>query len=270
MEVSGRTVGRSDGRTVGQSDGLSLGLSDGRTVGQSEGRRGAGSGRLTDRPTDRLIDRPGIVTLALLCLSLAVPASAQDSLPVLERHDSVSIRFVDTDLRAVVQALGRWLPKPVLVAGLPGNRVSLETQGMVSRATVAVLLRGLLESQNLLFQEDSGFIRIGPKPDGQAVGRSVGGTGGTQDTTPVQLYVIRLKHGRAADVAATVNQLFGGSGEFSGRNSLGGSGTLSDELRRQADRPTVRPTDPLTDRPTFRPPALPPPSRAPSPSSPTS
>jgi general secretion pathway protein D len=190
--------------------------------------------------------------LAFLLAGLAPGLAAQDSLPVRERQDSVTVRFVDADLRAVVQALGRYLPKPVLVAGLPGNRVSLETQGMVSRATVAALLRGLVESQNLIFQEDSGFIRIGPKPEGPTVRRS----DGPVDTAAVELFVIRLKHARAADVAATVNLLFGGSGEFSGRSGLG-SGTLSDELRRQAEQPPDRRTVGPSDHPTVGPPDRP-------------
>jgi general secretion pathway protein D len=45
------------------------------------------------------------------------------------------------------------------------------------------------------------------------------------------LFVIRLKHARAVDVAATVNLLFGASGEFAGHAGLS-AGTLSDELRR--------------------------------------
>jgi general secretion pathway protein D len=189
------------------------------------------------------------VRLALFALIVPCAALAQDTLAVHERQDSIAIRFVDTDLRAVVQALGRYLPKPVVVAGLPGNRVSLETQGPVSRATVATLLRGLIESQGLLFQEDSAFIRIGPKPEGQSDGRTDGRSVGQMDTALVQLFVVRLKHARAADVAATVNLLFGGSGEFSGRSGLG-SGTLSDELRRQAVPPTDRPTVRPSDRPT--------------------
>jgi len=56
----------------------------------------------------------------------------------------------------------------------------------------------------------------------------------------VQLYVIRLRHARAADVAATVNLLFGGSGAFSGSSGLS-SGTLSQELRRQQVPPVGAP-----------------------------
>src|SRR5207245_3150028 len=71
-----------------------------------------------------------------------------------------------------------------------------------------------------------------PPPSG-GPGGSAGqpsGVGG-QGVGPVQLFVIRLKHARASDVAATVNLLFGAGGEFSGRAGLS-TGTLSDELRR--------------------------------------
>lgn len=168
----------------------------------------------------------GATALAWMLVSTAVsPLAGQ----VSESADSVSVRFVDADLRSVVHALGRYLPKPVVVAGLPGNRVSLESQGMVDRHTVGVLLRGLVQSQNLLFEEDSAFIRIGPRPEAPPRVESAN----TQDTAAVQLFVIRLKHARAADVAATVNLLFGGGGEFSGRGGQA-NGTLSDELRRSA------------------------------------
>jgi general secretion pathway protein D len=194
-----------------------------------------------------------------LVLSLLGPrlALSQDTISVRVSQDSVSVRFVDADLRAVVQALGRYLPKPVVVAGLPGNRVSLETQGPVSRATVVTLLRGLVESQSLLFQEDSAFIRIGPRP--AEIQRADGRIGGLADTAEVQLFVLRLKHARAADVAATVNILFGGGGEFSGRSGIG-AGTLSDELRRSSvptyQQPSEQPNADRSAPPRSRPSAL--------------
>jgi len=162
---------------------------------------------------------------------------AQDT-PVQNRGDSVQVHFIDADLRAVVQALGSYLPKPLMVSGLPSVRVTLDTPTPVARTAVAGLLRGLIESQNLLFVEDSGFIRIGPN-DGREGGRAEG-RDGAMAGGEVQLFVMRLKHARAADVAAAVNLLFGGSGEFSGRSGLGG-GTLSDELRRNAEPPPALP-----------------------------
>lgn len=175
---------------------------------------------------------------------LAAPLAAQDTLAVRTHADSVSIRFIDADLRAVVQALGRFMPKPLMVAGLPANRVSLETPAPVARGAVLALLRGLVESQNLSFEEDSAFIRIGP-----ADRPTVRPSAHSADSSQVQLFVLRLKHARAADVAATVNLLFGASGEFSGQGGMS-RGTLSEELNRSAvpsDRPSDRPNpDPAT------------------------
>jgi len=157
---------------------------------------------------------------------------AQDTSAIRFTGDSVSVRFIDTDIRAVIQAIAQYLPKPVLVGPIQPTRVTLETPGPVDRATLRSLLRGLLESQNLEFVEDSAFYRVGPRqqPEQRPARRA------TSDSGPVQLFVIRLRHARASDVAATVNQLFGGSGAFSGQSGLS-TGTLSDELRRNVVPP---------------------------------
>jgi general secretion pathway protein D len=170
-------------------------------------------------------------------LVLSAPLAGQDTSSVRTTNDSVSVRFVDADIRGVIQALGRYLPKPVLVGAIQPVRVSLETPTRVARSAVRDLLKGLVESQNLEFTEDSSFFRIGPPrplPPGGGVGGAglpPGGGAVGQGTAQVQLFVIRLKHARASDVAATVNLLFGAGGEFSGRAGLS-TGTLSDELRR--------------------------------------
>jgi general secretion pathway protein D len=153
--------------------------------------------------------------------------------PIQALGDSVQVRFVDTDLRAVIQAMGQYLPKPVLEGNVPGVRVSLETPVPVSRDRLATLLRGLVEAQNLVYTEDSAFIRIGPAP-------AVAPVSATPAAQPedIRLFVIRLKHARAADVAATVNLLFGAGGQFSDHPGLSG-GTLSQELERHNVPPQV-------------------------------
>jgi general secretion pathway protein D len=149
------------------------------------------------------------------------------------------VRFVETDIRAVIQAIGRYLPKPVVLGPIQPVRVSLETPGPVDRTTLLALLKGVVESQNLEFVEDSSFYRVGPR----SVERPVGRPAAISDSGPVRLFVIRLRHARASDVAATVNQLFGGSGAFSGQPGLS-SGTLSDELRRNVVPPAGVPAAP--------------------------
>ena len=171
------------------------------------------------------------LVIAMLCV-MPVPMSAQDTTAIRFRNDSVSVRFIETDIRAIIQAIGQYLPKPVLIGPIQPVRVTLETPGPVDRATLRSLLRGLLESQNLEFIEDSAFYRVGPRQ--QVEPRPVRHS--QSDSAPVQLFVIRLRHARASDVAATVNQLFGGTGAFSGQTGLS-TGTLSDELRRNVVPP---------------------------------
>ncbi|HEX4561620.1 MAG TPA: secretin N-terminal domain-containing protein, partial [Gemmatimonadales bacterium] len=165
----------------------------------------------------------------ILILALSPNAlCAQDSAAVRAVHDSVQIRFVDTDLRAVIQALGHYLPKPVIVGALQPTRVSLETPSPVLPASLPALLRTVVESQGLAFDEDSVSFKIGPKPP--PVASTPPADGRSRSDSSVRLFVIRLKHARASDVAGTVNQLFGGGGAYSGSNGV--TNTLSDELRR--------------------------------------
>ncbi len=174
------------------------------------------------------------VAAAALILLATTPLVAQDTTTVRERGDSLTVRLVEVDLRAAIQALGRYLPKPVLVGPIQAGRVTLETPTPVPRSALPTLLRGLVESQGLALLEDSGFYRVSSAPDRfRPPGGGERGAGPPREEQgAVELFVIRLKHARAADVAATVNLLFGGSGAFSGSAGLS-TGTLSDELRRQ-------------------------------------
>ncbi|TMA52505.1 MAG: hypothetical protein E6J75_16785, partial [Deltaproteobacteria bacterium] len=118
------------------------------------------------------------VRIALLLVSATSPSSAQDTTAVRAVNDSISVRFVDTDIRGVIQALGRYLPKPVLVGSIQPARVSLETPTAVPRAGLRGLLKGLVESQGLEFAEDSAFFRIATAPSRPLQPGGVGGGAG--------------------------------------------------------------------------------------------
>ncbi len=178
------------------------------------------------------VKRRGTAWAIVLLLLTSAPLFSQDTTAVRLTNDSISVRFVETDIRAVIHAIGRYLLKPVLVGPIQPVRVTLETPGAVDRVRLLALLRGLVESQNLEFVEDSSFYRINTKPADRPTGRPAV----SADSGPMRLFVIRLRHARASDVAATVNQLFGGSGAFSGQPGLS-AGTLSDELRRNVVPP---------------------------------
>jgi general secretion pathway protein D len=146
--------------------------------------------------------------------------------------DSIAVRFADVDLRAAIQALGRHLDRPVVFANLPPARVSLETPRPVPRHEVAGLLRGLLESLNLELVRDSAYYRVRPRE--QLPAQPQQPQAAAPAAEPV-LTVVRLRHARAADVAATLSQLYGMGGGDLGSGAR--PGTLSEELRRNVVPP---------------------------------
>ena len=176
-------------------------------------------------------------TVAAIALA-AAPAHAQDS-TVLARGDSVLIRIVDVDLRAAVSLLARYLDHPVTFGNITGTRVTLESPRPVPQRDVQRMLKALVESQNLEFAFDSAALlyRVKPKeivrptgPPGVQLGRPSSPISGTQE-----LFVVRLRHARAADVAAMVNVLFGRAAAI---GELGGQPqTLGQDLRQNVVPP---------------------------------
>ncbi|HET7586186.1 MAG TPA: secretin N-terminal domain-containing protein [Gemmatimonadaceae bacterium] len=157
-------------------------------------------------------------------------ALAQGTGSAAASRDSIGIHLVDVDLRVAIQALATHLDRPVVFGSVPDVKVTVETPQPVPQATVATLLRNVLESQNLELVADSGLYRVRTKQDTtatvspQARDREPAGRGDAP-----QLFVIRLHHARAADVAATVNALYG-QGTALGEPGAPPS-TLSDQLR---------------------------------------
>jgi general secretion pathway protein D len=171
------------------------------------------------------------IRLLLVATMFASVSMGAQTAPAIT--DSVSVRFVDVDLRTVVQGLGQYLDHPMVIGSLSGNRVTLETPHPVPRASIPALLRGLLESQQFELRIDTvaGLYRITSRmvvqPQSNA-GPTTPQAGPA--STALVLFTLRLKHARAADVAGTVNALYGRAGAL---GELGGpaSQTLSAALR---------------------------------------
>ncbi|HEX6807365.1 MAG TPA: secretin N-terminal domain-containing protein [Gemmatimonadaceae bacterium] len=176
--------------------------------------------------------RYAVIVLALVAAAARpsdIAAQARDSAVSL-RNDSVSVHLVDADIRAAVEALAPYLDKPVgFGSAVPGARVTLETPAPVARTAVRGLLEGLLESQNLELVRDSAMYRVQAKAPPPAPAAAVT-TAAARAAGPVQLYVIRLKHARAPDVAATVNALFGRASAL-GEPGSGRPATLDQQLQ---------------------------------------
>lgn len=168
----------------------------------------------------RIAERPSLCRRATLAASLAaiMLAAGAELAPAqtpASPADTIEVRFVDSDLRAVVLALGAYLEHPVIIAGLPESRVTLSTPRAVSIAAIAPLLRGLLASQRLELVLDSvaSVYKIIPAPPAAPPSRSAGAGGapsaGPTDDRALNLYMHRLRHARAVDIAATVSAVYG-------------------------------------------------------------
>lgn len=187
---------------------------------------------------------PYLVTL-LFASSHPGAVSAQQQAAVEQRGDSVVIRLVDVELRAAVQALSQYLDRALLIGAIGPQRVTVVPPSPVARSQVVVLLRSLLESNNhQLVTDSAGLYRVVPAEPRREPPRDVSMPGGpagmpTPGSRAVELFVIRLRHARADDVAATVNALYGRAGavgELGGRPS-----TLREQLQQNQLPPAGEP-----------------------------
>jgi general secretion pathway protein D len=159
--------------------------------------------------------------------------------------DTVSIRLTDADLRSAVQLLSQYIDRPIVMSNVPATKVTIETPRAVRKAEVLGLLRATLESQNLELAVDTsagagGAYRIQQRevratlPSDPLAGRRPGGV--------LQLYVLRLRHARAADVAATVNALYGKASAFGEQSAP--MPTLAQQLQQNQVPPLGAPQQP--------------------------
>ncbi|HEX2210353.1 MAG TPA: secretin N-terminal domain-containing protein [Longimicrobium sp.] len=183
---------------------------------------------------------------ALLLMAAAPPLRAQPL--TSESAQGVTINLVEVELRAAVQALSQYLERPVMFGALGNQRVTFTSPRPIPRAEIPGLLRTLLAGQGYVMAEvEGGYQILGGEQAGvpgapagmpqpqfpQPAGGSLASAGG------MELYVIRLRHARAADVAATVNALYGRGGAL---GEIGARrGTLNDELNANRVAPYGQP-----------------------------
>lgn len=168
-----------------------------------------------------------VLVLALGFAARAIGAQRVDS-SVVARNDSVSIRLIDVDVRAAVQALARYLDRPVVFGSITGSRVTIETPTPIPATGVLQLLRGVLQTQNLELVEEQGLYRVRAR---EPAAPPPAATPAQARQALIELFIVRLRHAKAADVAATVNALYG---QASALGELGAApSTLGEQLRQQ-------------------------------------
>ncbi|HEX6042292.1 type II secretion system protein GspD [Longimicrobium sp.] len=173
---------------------------------------------------------------ALLCLA-APPLAAQD--PVSASAEGVNVNLVNVDLRSAVQMLAQYVDAPMFFSTIGDHRVTFTSGRPVARQDVLGIIRNLVAQFGYVVEQVEGgsyTIRAAQQPQQPAAPVQTafpvpGGPGGGSlaSANGMELFVIRLRHARAADVAATVNLLYGRGGAV-GEIGSQRRGTLNDQL----------------------------------------
>ena len=146
------------------------------------------------------------------------------------------INFQDAELRLVIAALAEAGGLNVVYGDLPSRKVTLHIEQPVMRSAILPLLRSVAQTNGLVLRESGGLIQVSAAGAAYPTGPEIGG-----QQTNLRLFVYRLKHVRAAQLAATLQAVFGGSSRGVGRigdyQSGANSGMLSQQLEEQLIRP---------------------------------
>lgn len=140
-----------------------------------------------------------VFALFFLILCSVASVGAQVGPDIVERGDSVSMRFIDADLGSTVRAISRFMDRPVIYVALPAARVTIETGAPIPRRELAGLLSSVLRAHGLRLEQDSAAFRIDFSPVVADVPASV----------DQSVRMIGLTHASASEVAATINALYG-------------------------------------------------------------
>jgi general secretion pathway protein D len=182
-----------------------------------------------------MADGSNLLVAAALFASLASPparVAAQDTTGVRRTEQGILVDFQDADLRSVITALAEAGNLNVSYGDLSARRVTLRLRQAVAKTDIAALLRNVAQSNGLRYTEEAGLIRL------EAVA-GVADRSAASDTAAkdVRLFVYRLKHARAARMAATMQLIFGGARTGSTAAPGLSQQPLSDRLRGQAIPP---------------------------------
>ena len=162
-----------------------------------------------------------LLPIALLILPLS-RVEAQDTSSVLADRGTM-IDFQDVDMRLVISALAEAGGLNVVYGDLPPRKITLHMKQPVMRPEILPLLRSVAQANGLSLKQNGGLIQV----TAAGAGATSGGISNQETSGPpgdVRLFVFRLKHVRAGQLAATLQAVFGGSGR-GGAGGGGGVGT---------------------------------------------
>lgn len=174
------------------------------------------------------------VVAALAC---AAPLAAQATPGVQRTARGVMIDFQGTDLRLVVPALAEAAGLNITYGELPQRPITIRTPTPVPASEVRRFLESVLRANDLDLRDEGGILRVVSTAAAPAAQQPAAQPDPSQFYTPggaqggVQVFVHRLRHAPAEDVARSIGALFGlGDGSINAPRPR----SLTQELRDQA------------------------------------
>ena len=119
----------------------------------------------------------------------------------------ILVDFQDADIRTVITALAEAAGLNVTFGDLPQRRITLRVRQPVPNDSVRILLRTVAEANGVHVTDTAGLLRFEAVPRPPEVQQ----TGATRQPGTPQLYVYRLRHARSANLASTLQAIFGGA-----------------------------------------------------------
>ncbi|HEU4556783.1 MAG TPA: secretin N-terminal domain-containing protein [Longimicrobium sp.] len=182
--------------------------------------------------------RRPLVAAVVAALACAAPLAAQETAGVQRTARGVMIDFQGTDLRLVVPALAEAAGLNITYGELPQRPVTLRTPNPVQASEARRFLESVLRANDLeLRDEGGGILRVVSSAPAPAAQQPAAQPDPSQFYTPggaqggVQVFVHRLRHAPAEDVARSIGALFGlGDGSINAPRPR----SLTQELRDQA------------------------------------
>lgn len=135
----------------------------------------------------------------ILCVFLGSVAGAQQG--VRATDVGITVDFQDADLRLVLSALAESGRVNLIFGELPERRVTVRLREAIPLTDVPGLITSLATSNGLRVEHDGRVMRVVAPPAMPTAPQELG---------EVRLHVYRLKHVRAAKLAATLQAVFGG------------------------------------------------------------
>ncbi|WP_233146100.1 type II secretion system secretin GspD [Pigmentiphaga sp. NML080357] len=192
------------------------------------------------RPAQPPLARTLAAAVSSALLALAMPpagAAAAPGASNVAAADGVVLNFVNTELEAVVRALGQFTGKTFLVDPRVKGQLTLVSENPVNRDTAYRMLLGALRMQGFAVVEVDGVSKVVPEADAKLQGSPVTSGGASGNAGQLVTRVFKLNYESATNLVPVLRPMIAPNNPI---NAYPGNNTLvitdyADNLQRIAN-----------------------------------